>query len=1030
MNLISSALSKTVASLLPRLHFTSPARKAMRNVAISSTRKRLLWKRCPYRLASGTTPILSPYYNGSSREIVPKIQCRGAKSRATISINELPQNTFTAGPSIPWFENEGPAYPTVVQQAWNNMRKFDKCVLLTRVGGFYELYFEHAEKYGPLLNIKVAQKKTAAGPVPMAGFPFFQLDRFLKILVQDLNEFVAISEEFPNDASGTVKSGGLMFDRRVTRTITPGTLIDEKFMNPYENNFLLALYPSESGESSFPSEIEPMPAELANGSTPKSLISKSIGLAWLDLSTGSFSTQKTNIGSLASAAARIGPREIVLGDSLKDGMKQSMMAILEQQRHLVTYHSVPTQALSVSSWTPMLETEVPTELQSTFSDEEVAAGSLLLAYLKNRLQGSEIKLQPPIRKQDKETMSIDRNSMRALEILETSKGGVGGGKGSLLHAMRRTVTKSGTRLLRDWIASPSMSLQVINARLDVVSLLIGERALREDIISLLRRSYDSERLVQKFSMGRGDADDLVSLLRTIEATSEIASLLETHTALSEAGSETDSLDRTHRQSLQSLSCRLWLEEPQALAARIADVIDEDGLMESHRMEEIENADIVSKAQGVLQKEGSLEEQAAMGRLSRSKVKQKPSINQDEEGEDAWVLRRTASPMLESFHEALDRVRQEKAYLTSRLRGDLDAPSLTLRYASGLGHYCHVKGSKDIGASLKKYVAARDVKTSKSTRCFHHAEWSSLGSKIDQAKLRIRSEEQRVFQLLREQVVLNLVKLRRNAAVLDELDIACSFATLAEEQGFVRPVLNSGLNHKIIGGRHPTVKLGLEEQGRAFVSNDCLIGVEERIWLITGPNMAGKSTFLRQNALISVLAQVGSFVPAEHAEIGLVDQIFTRVGSADDLFRDQSTFMVEMMETAAILNQATAQSFVIMDEIGRGTTPEDGVAVSFACLHHLYYKNLCRTLFATHFHALADMTRGFEHLACYCTDVMEGPRGSFSFVHRLRKGVNRSSHALKVARLAGMKLGTCPSGRMITDPLQDFQKQRSRPPGLS
>lgn len=327
-------------------------------------------------------------------------------------------------------------------------------------------------------------------------------------------------------------------------------------------------------------------------------------------------------------------------------------------------------------------------------------------------------------------------------------------------------------------------------------------------------------------------------------------------------------------------------------------------------------------------------------------------------------------------------------------------SLSLRWAPGLGHYCHIKGARDVRSSLKVTTAARDVKSTKSTRSFHNSEWAKLGGQIDQAKLQIRAEEQRVFQSLREQVILNLIHLRRNATVIDELDIACSFAVLAEEQRLVRPIVTTGLNHRIIGGRHLTVKVGLEEEGRAFVSNDCFVGEGERIWLITGPNMGGKSTFLRQNALISILAQVGSFVPADHAEIGLVDQIFTRVGSADNLYRDQSTFMMEMLETAAILNQATARSFVIMDEIGRGTTPEDGVAVGFACLHHLYHKNHCRTLFATHFHALTDMSRDFERLGCYCTDMVEDPGGSFSYIHRLRKGVNRQSHALKVARLAG------------------------------
>ena len=545
-----------------------------------------------------------------------------------------------------------------------------------------------------------------------------------------------------------------------------------------------------------------------------------------------------------------------------------------------------------------------------------------------------------------------------------------------------------------------MSLQVINARLDLVTQLRHDRGFREDITNLLRRTYDSQRLVQKFSMGRGDADDLISLLRTIESTRVIAHTLDKHISASEIYPVLDGDDQGPRQSLQALSRRIALDGPNALATLINASIDEDGLLESHRIEQTENADIVSMAQEVLQNEGSAEDQAALSRVSRSKVKQKAPIEQEPEEEDTWILRRNASPVLENLHEALDGLRQEKISLTSHLRERLDAQSLTLRWTPGMGYICHVKGAKDVSASLKASAAIRDVKTTKSTRAFHHSEWSNLGSRIDQAKMRVRAEEQRVFQQLREQVVLNLVKLRRNAAVLDELDIGCSFAILAEEQKFVRPVLNLSLNHNIIGGRHPTVKLGLEEQGRDFVSNDCIIGEKERIWLITGPNMAGKSTFLRQNALISILAQVGSFVPAEHAEIGLVDQIFTRVGSADNLFRDQSTFMVEMMETAAILKQATPQSFVIMDEIGRGTTPEDGIAVGFACLHHLYHKNKSRTLFATHFHALADMTKEFNHLACYCTDVVEDG-DSFSFVHRLRKGVNKSSHALKVARLAGI-----------------------------
>ncbi|KAL6715933.1 MutS protein 1 [Lecanora helva] len=951
------------------------------------------------------------------------IHYRTAKTYAAINLSDLSQSSLQPERSVPRPQDNGPQYPTVVQQARENMQKYENCILLTKVGGFYELYFEHAEKYGPLLNLKVAQKKTAAGPVPMAGFPFFQLDRFLKILVQDLNQFVAISEEFANNASENVRSGGLLFDRKVTRTITPGTLIDEKFIDPYENNFLLAIHPFENGNSINRTETGELPIELTQNSLSPSLLSKNVGLAWSDLSTGDFFTRITSLGMLPSVTARIGAREIVMNRNLEVQDQELILGLLEHQRHLVTRHPTASADASILSWTPMLEADIPRDVQTTFTNAEIVAGSLLLAYARDKLQSSGLKLQPPVRRHDKETMGIDKSSMRALEVLGTAKDGLGGGKGSLLHAIRRTVTKSGMRLLRDRVASPSMSLQTINERLDLVSALLGNGALREALINLLHRSYDAQRLVQKFSLGRGDADDLISLFKTIEVTNGIRSALDKHATLFSVTPHHNANEHQGTQHpLQVLSRKLSLDGPNALASLIASSIDEEGLSKSQRFEERTDVHIISMAQEVLQNEGSVEDQAAMSRVSKSKVKPKTS-DEEVEDDDTWILRRTASSVLEKLHEALDELQQGKISLTYQLRDEMKAQSLSLRWTPGTGYICHVKGTRDVATSLKTSAAAREVKTTKSTRAFHHPAWSSLGGQIDQAKLRIKAEEQRVFEELRAQVVLNLVKLRRNAAVLDELDIACSFAAIAEEQGFVRPNLNLSLDHKVVGGRHPTVTLGLEEQGRAFVSNDCMIGEKERIWLITGPNMAGKSTFLRQNALISILAQVGSFVPAERADIGLVDQIFTRVGSADNLFKDQSTFMVEMMETATILKNATPQSFVIMDEIGRGTTPEDGIAVGFACLHHLYHKNRCRTLFATHFHALADMTQDFEHLECYCTDVAEEPHGSFSFVHRLRKGVNRSSHALKVARLAGIPEAAIETARTV---LEGFAGRLSSP----
>jgi DNA mismatch repair ATPase MutS len=820
----------------------------------------------------------------------------------------------------------------------------------------------------------------------MAGFPFFQLDRFLKILVRDLNKYVAISEEFPISISGKVKSGGLLFDRRVARVVTPGTLIDEKFIDPYENNFVLALdigrHTSEAVAKLPRDSDSPDPLSVP----PNSLV----GLAWLDLSTGDFFTQVTTAALLPSAITRIGAREVILDQTLPHGLKQGIQALVGEDHHLVTFHQCGSDFVSMSEWIGMLEAPVAAHAEDTFSEVEKLAGHRLLDYVRNRLQGLELKLQPPSRKRLDHALTIDRSSLRGLEVLETARDGLG--KGSLLHAVRRTKTKSGARLLRDRLTAPSASLPEINKRLDLVQTFLDDAQVREEIVQLLGRSYDVQRLVQKFSLNKGDADDMICLARAIDASQNIGNILRLSLR-----DDNDS-DRKETLAVTWLLNRLDLDGPSQLAQRISTAIDEEALSQKHRLEEDEAAAVAALAQEVITSAALPDEVDSMPKKLRSQAKLVDPEDQDQEAGEPWIMCRTASETLVRLHNDLDLLKQEKTELAESLRSSLQAPSLTLKWTPGLGHICHVKGTSRVPLET---VHARVVQSTKSTRSFYLTEWSRLGSKIDQAKLSIRNEEQRIFSELRNQVIKNLVKLRRNAAVIDELDLASSFATLAEEQSLVRPIMNLGLTHKIVGGRHPTVTLGLEEQGRPFVSNDLFLGQQERVWLVTGPNMGGKSTFLRQNALITILAQVGSYIPAQHAEIGIVDQIFSRIGAADDLFRDQSTFMVEMLETAAILRQATSRSFVIMDEVGRGTTPEDGTAIGYACLHHLYHVNKCRTLFATHFHALADMTQDLQELGRYCTDILEDNAGSFSFMHRIRRGVNRQSHALKVARLAGL-----------------------------
>lgn len=917
-----------------------------------------------------------------------------------------------------------PPYPTVVLQARRNMHKFANCILLTRVGGFYELYFEQAQEFGPLLNLKVASKKTNAGPVPMAGFPFFQLDRFLKILVHDHNRYVAIAEEFPNSAGDRIKSGGLLHDRRVARIVTPGTLIDEHFMDPYTNNYVMAIHPG-------PDVVSPSVAASATVGT--------VGLAWLDLSTGHFYTQPTSLPALGSVLSRVSPREIVLDERLQlevsasstnhHRLQHPVLAILDddrqhhQQQVAVTFTSSPVDPPALADWAPVLESEIPPQTAHAFTDPEIAAGSLLLHYVKDRLQGLAMRLQPPVRYEGLQVMTIDKNSMRSLEIRQTLRDGLF--RGSLLHAIRRTVTRSGARLLNEWLSAPSTSLDLIEARQDLVAHFCDDEDLRDGITLLLRKSCDAHRLVQKFALGRGDPDDLLDLAKTIVATDDIVGLLR-HAAAADAAK--------YRPCLQAMVDRIHLHRPLAIAQRIRASVDEEGLLHQHEIQETEAGALLTLAEEAVQ-EGDAETETDTAVKVPAARKPKTLSFRDYYGEDneAWVMKPSASSALALLHAQLADLTREREHLTEDLRSRLDAPSLVLKWSPGLGHFCHVRRPTRKKSDAEKASPAAEVGTgagagattissSRTTRSLHVPAWTALGQKLDQARFHIRAEEQRVFQDLRADVVRNLVPLRRNAAVLDELDIGTAFARLALEQNLCRPRLDRGTATAIVGGRHPTVEGGLAEQGRAFSRNDCFVRGGEKtdtnteatsgcLWLITGPNMGGKSTFLRQNALITILAQVGCFVPADYASLGIVDALFSRVGSADNLFRDQSTFMVEMLETAHILRQATPRSFVIMDEIGRGTTPEDGTAVAFAALHHLVTVNRCRALFATHFHRLADLAAAHGMLASdtnkrgavelYCTDVDEDGHGGFVYVHRLRKGINHHSHALKVAQLAGL-----------------------------
>ncbi|CDO72395.1 hypothetical protein BN946_scf184977.g94 [Trametes cinnabarina] len=895
----------------------------------------------------------------SDEPSVPTTKTRGRKRK---SAAQPASDADIAPPSTP-----------LANEILDNLARYPHCILLTRVGQFYESYFDQAAEVSRLLNIKLTKKTWGGQRILMCGFPLMHLNKYLKMLVQDHSRFVAMCEEFPRNPSLGAKGG---FERRVVRIVTPGTLIDEPFLNPYENNYLLSVVPACLPQSST--------------ALSESSASVQVGLAWIDVSTGEFYTRSIPLAGLRDELVRISPKEVVLDQrSSEDGLNPVAKAVTEEG-YFTSYFALSDAARTPSSGFVAAEQASPDDLISDppltegllpvpLAEEETRAVELLTAFMHANLMEHMPSLASPTREVTSGRMQIDSHTVRALEIREGMR--EGGSTGSLLSVIKRTVTTSGTRLLSRWLCSPSTSVTEINTRQSLVAFFHAKPFLRQDLLQLLRDAEDATRIVQKFLLGRGSFFDLSAICTTIDIWSSIkAKILEER--------------EIERQEGRLIDESQWASII-ALMDRLSDL---SGLGSKIRMALVQRTP------------AAIEDEEIAEHLPSSLSPMQTRDFRNPLGLLEWTIRPEFSSQLKTLHSTLQSLLDEKDKLERRLQTLFDAPTLTLRASPGQGMHVHVarKSHASQLKSSKDFVALSESGT---TCTFFNREWSQLAAQICETTMAISTAEKEAFELLRNEVTAHSHFLRRNARIIDELDVTLAFANLAVEMRFVRPVVTEGTTYHVVNGRHPTVELGLLTSGRGFTPNTVTFTPDSRLHIITGPNMAGKSTLLRQTALIAILAQTGSFVPADYAEIGIVDRVFSRVGAKDDLFRDRSTFMVEMLEASDILRRATPNSLVIMDEVGRGTTVEDGLAIAFAAVHHLLTVNGCRAMFATHFHELTDMLgydpvthqgQGpFSQIAFYCTDVDEVEDGYFTYSHLLSPGVNRNSHGLKVAQLAGM-----------------------------
>jgi DNA mismatch repair protein MutS len=592
-----------------------------------------------------------------------------------------------------------------------------------------------------------------------------------------------------------------------------------------------------------------------------------------------------------------------------------------------------------------------------FSRVELSAAAAVLAYVEKTQIGARPPLLPPVRESDGNVMLIDAATRANLELTATL---AGERRGSLLAAIDRTVTGAGARLLARRIAGPLTDPAAINARLDSVAWMLADATRRDTLRAELAATPDLSRALSRLTLDRGGPRDLAAI-------------------------------------------RDCLRIAVRLAEQIADASAPDEIAEART--------VLAAAPTTLSESLA----AALG-------DELPHLKRD-----GGFVRAGFRAGLDEARKLRDDSRRVIASLQAGYAAEADNRNLRIKHNNVLGYFIEVgAGSAErmFAAPLNQRFIHRQ--TLASAVRFTTTELADLEARIAGAADRALAIELAVFEELAAAIVAEQATLMAIAAALAVLDVSAALAVLAESEGYSRPTVDRSLAFAIERGRHPVVEQALRASGEGtFVANDCDLGGRDaaggRIWLVTGPNMAGKSTFLRQNALIAVLAQAGSYVPAGAAHIGVVDRLFSRVGAADDLARGRSTFMVEMIETAAILNQAGPHSLVILDEIGRGTATFDGLSIAWAAIEHLHEVNRSRALFATHYHELTALAQRLGRLENVTVRVKEW-KGDVVFLHEIAPGAADRSYGIQVARLAGLPPPVVERAREVLRQLEETDRK--------
>lgn len=790
-----------------------------------------------------------------------------------------------------------------------------------RMGDFYELFFEDAEKAAAAVGITLTKRGQHGGePIPMAGVPWHQAENYLSKLIR-AGFKVAICEQLEDPAEARKRGSKSIVQRGVVRVVTPGTLTEEGLLD----------------------------ARAANRLAAAAFAGEEAAIAWADVSTGAFETRALKPAELEGEIAALAPAELLVTEA--DAARVNEAARLTG--------ATVTQRPAVKADAKTAERRIKAAFEvaalegfGEFGACELSAMGLLLDYIELTQAGAAPRLTPPKRNAERAFMAIDAATRAALEIDRAARGGR---DGSLLACVDRTVTAAGGRLLAERLARPLTDVAAINARLDAVQFFIDAPDRRAGVRQELRAAGDLARALTRLALGRGGPRDLAHVRDALHAGDRAAAR-----CLGLGGEPPTDIQR---------ACAALTLSAHPESANFAQTLDR----------------ALAPELPLLARDGGF---IAPG--------------YDAALDDARALR--------------DDSRKVIAALQASYAEEAGIPGLKLKHNNVLGY--HIDATpKQAEALMAPPLNARFIhrQTNAGSVRFTTTELAELDAKISRAGEAALARELALFKDFAARAAANETAMRAAAEALAALDVAAGLADWADETQATRPLIDESAALLAEGARHPVVEAGVRREGLGFTPNDARLDAEgrsgPRLLVVTGPNMAGKSTYLRQIALLAILAQAGAFVPGRKLRLGVVDRVFARVGASDDLARGRSTFMTEMVETAAILNQAGPRALVVLDEIGRGTATFDGLAIAWAVAEHLHEANRCRAVFATHYHELTRLADKLEAGANAHLRAREW-KGDLVFLHEVAPGAADRSYGIQVAKLAGLPKSAVERARSV------------------